>query len=120
MFLKTLTIKNDSGIIREVKFRKGINLIVDETPSTDKKATGNNVGKTTILMLIDFCLGANSKEIYTDPENKKEEYKLVKDFLIDKKVIINLILKEDLSDEASYEVSIVIFPQFGGHEQTTN
>jgi len=81
-------------------------LIVDETPVSHDKETGNNVGKTTVLMLIDFCLGANAKHIYTDPENKKEEHKLVKNFLINNKVLITLILKEDLSNEGSREFCI--------------
>ena len=75
MFLKSLTISSGLDIIREINFRLGINLIVDETPNTQGKETGNNVGKTTVLMLIDFCLGANINHIYTDPENKKDIYK---------------------------------------------
>jgi uncharacterized protein YydD (DUF2326 family) len=106
MFLKSLTISRNSRIIREIIFRNGINLIVDETPVSQDKETGNNVGKTTVLMLIDFCLGANAKHIYTDPENKKEEHKLVKNFLINNKVLITLILKEDLSNEGSREFCI--------------
>ena len=106
MFLKSLTISRNSRIIREIIFRNGINLIVDETPVSHDKETGNNVGKTTVLMLIDFCLGANAKHIYTDPENKKEEHKLVKNFLINNKVLITLILKEDLSNEGSREFCI--------------
>ena len=106
MFLKSLTISSHEEVIREINFHNGINLIVDETPSSKGTETGNNVGKTTVLMLIDFCLGASPKHIYTDPENKKEEYKLVKDFLIEEKVLITLILKEDLSNEDSPEICI--------------
>ncbi|MDH4317048.1 MAG: DUF2326 domain-containing protein [Desulfobulbaceae bacterium] len=106
MFLKSLTISSSSEVIRTIIFRNGINLIVDETPNTQGTETGNNVGKTTVLMLVDFCLGANAKLIYTDPEHKKEEYKLVKNFLIDDKVIITLVLKEDLSKDSSPEVQI--------------
>lgn len=106
MFLKTLTISTGLDVIREIRFRQGINLIVDETPNTLGKETGNNVGKTTVLMLIDFCLGASAKHIYTDPENKKEEYKKVKDFLISNNVLVTLVLKEDLENEASPELRI--------------
>lgn len=108
MFLKSLTISSGSKIIREINFRKGINLIVDETPITNNKIeTGNNVGKTTVLKLIDFCLGADAKGvyIYNEPEYKKE-YKLVKDFLKDKEVLITLILKEDLDITNSTEIEI--------------
>lgn len=106
MFLKSLIISSGQKIIREISFHNGINLIVDETPNVNDKETGNNVGKTTVLMLIDFCLGASSKNIYTDPENKKNEYKLVRDFLSDNKILITLILKEDLANENSSEIYI--------------
>lgn len=106
MFLKSLTISIETKIIREIKFHEGLNLIVDETPSFDGKETGNNVGKTTILMLIDFCLGADSKNIYLDPENRREEYKLVKDFLINQKVLITLILTKNLSEQFASEICV--------------
>ncbi|MCI5163692.1 MAG: DUF2326 domain-containing protein [Candidatus Electrothrix sp. AX5] len=107
MFLKSLTItRGDGSVIRNIPFHSGLNLIVDETPIGSGKETGNNVGKTTVLKLIDFCLGAKAKGIYTDPENKRNEYKLVKDFLIENKVMVSLLLKEDLSQEASQEVLV--------------
>ena len=106
MYLKSLTISTETATIRELKFHNGLNLIVDETPKSHGKETGNNVGKTTVLMLIDFCLGASAKPIYTDPENKKEEYRLVKSFLIDNKVLMTLVLKENLLNEKSPEIRI--------------
>ena len=56
MYLKYLKIENNEGLVRMIDFRLGLNLIVDKTPrnTTD---TGNNVGKTTLLRLIDFWLG---------------------------------------------------------------
>lgn len=96
MFLKSLTISSSSEIIREIKFRMGINLIIDES---DEQITGNSVGKTTVLKLIDFCLGANPKIIYEDPESKKEIYKLVKDFLVTNNILITLCITENLDDE---------------------
>ena len=106
MYLKSLTISGNVGMIREINFHNGINLIVDETLNSNDQETGNNVGKTTVLMLIDFCLGADAKGIYTDPENKKEEYKLVKNFLIEKEVLISLVLKKDLLNADSSEICI--------------
>lgn len=103
MFLKSLTITKGALVVREINFRKGINLIVDES---SVEITGNSVGKTTVLKLIDFCLGANKKNIWIDPENPKETYQLVKDHLIKNEVLITLCLKEDLSNEASEEVII--------------
>jgi uncharacterized protein YydD (DUF2326 family) len=107
MFLKSLTISRGAGtIIRDIHFHAGLNLIVDETPIVNGKVTGNNVGKTTVLKLVDFCLGAKAKGIYTDHEHKRNEYKLVKDYLIDNRVLVTLVLKEDLLQEASREVRI--------------
>lgn len=106
MFLKSLQISNAQGLIRDIKFHAGLNLIVDETPTDGGEATGNNVGKTTVLILIDFCLGATAKGIYTDPENKKTEYALVKNFLVDTQVLVTLTLTENLDDVLAKEVVI--------------
>src|ERR1017187_5343040 len=106
MFLKSLSISSENRVIREIVFHEGLNLIVDDTPADDTKQTGNNVGKTTVLALIDFCLGGSGKYVYTDPENKKEEHRLVKKSLIDRRILVSLILKADLSSEDSEEVLI--------------
>ena len=103
MFLKSLTISNDEKVIRKIEFRKGINLIIDESK---EQITGNNVGKTTVLKLIDFCLGASPKNIYVDPESKRKEYQLVKDFLIEKKALVTLILTNSLDDENAKKIII--------------
>jgi uncharacterized protein YydD (DUF2326 family) len=102
MFLKSLTISSGSKVIREINFRMGINLIVDES---EDQVTGNDVGKTTTLKLIDFCLGAKPNGVYIDPETKKE-YTLVKEFLKENKVLVTLILKEDLDNADSVEIEI--------------
>lgn len=96
MFLKTLKIENKVGLIREIEFHKGLNLIVDETPENDKKSTGNNVGKTTVLRLVDFCLGSSGKNIYQDSEFKEQNNSTIKNFLIDTEVLITLILVDNL------------------------
>jgi len=103
VFLKLLIISKEKEIIREIRFHKGLNLIVDES---DHQITGNSVGKTTVLKLIDFCLGGNSKNIFIDPESKRQEYKLIKDFLIEEKVVITLVLTRDLDDENAEEIII--------------
>ncbi|MCK9255982.1 MAG: DUF2326 domain-containing protein [Bacteroidales bacterium] len=96
MFLKSLKIENSLGLIREIKFHKGLNLIVDETLEKDKRTTGNNVGKTTVLRLVDFCLGSSGKNIYQDSEFKEQENSTIKDFLINTEVIVVLTLVDDL------------------------
>lgn len=110
MFLKLLKIETEDEVLRELHFHKGINLIVDDTPTSTDNAnqlkTGNNVGKTTVLKLIDFCFGAKAKNIYTDPENERQDYELVKNFLINYRVVITLVLKENLDDDDSNEIVI--------------
>lgn len=107
MFLKSLVISTPSETIRTINFHRGINLIVDES---ENQITGNNVGKTTVLRLIDFCLGADKKIIYADPENSKKEYTTVKDFLIEQEIIIILTLVQTL--DGNNAKSIVIKRNF--------
>ena len=104
MYLSKLTISSPGKVIRNIEFHKGLNLIVDETPE-NTTGTGNNVGKTTVLRLIDYCLGGDVDGIYRNPENKHESYALVKDFLIGNNVIVTLILVDDL-DTPSKKVVI--------------
>tara|TARA_R110002167_G_scaffold365821_1_gene591529 strand:+ start:1312 stop:3033 length:1722 start_codon:yes stop_codon:yes gene_type:complete len=105
MFLKSLQIINNknSSVIREIPFRNGINLIVDES---EESITGNNIGKTTVLKLIDFCFGANKNNVWQDPENPKEVYALVKNFLIDNEVLVVLTLSNSLNSKEENEVVI--------------
>jgi len=105
MFLKSLAICNDDNLVRFIPFRKGINLIVDETSSEKKTTSGNSVGKTTVLRLIDYCLDGSGENIYIDPEFKIRN-KLIESFLKDNNVIIRLILVEDLGDELSPAITI--------------
>ena len=97
MFIKQLKIESKNGLIRNILFQKGANLILDYTEQENKTKSGNNVGKTTVLKLIDFCLGGKAKSIYIDPEFKTSN-KEVETFLINQQVIITLILVDDLYD----------------------
>ncbi len=105
MFLKSLAIHNDDQLIREISFQKGINLIIDETTSELKTESGNGVGKTTVLRLIDFCLDGKGKNIYLDPEFKIANLK-VEEFLKGNNIIITLILIEDIDDDGSRTIEI--------------
>lgn len=104
MYLSKLTISSPGKVIRDIEFHKGLNLVVDETPE-NTTGTGNNVGKTTVLRLIDYCLGGDVDGIYRNPEDKHESYALVKDFLTGNNVIVTLILVDDL-DTPSIKVEI--------------
>lgn len=106
MFIKKLIISSPTEIIRDIDFCAGLNLIIDDTPIDNSKSTGNNVGKTTVLKLIDFCLGAKANLIYADTENKKEIYDIVRDFLIDNEIKITLILTENLNNPEAKQLEI--------------
>ena len=98
MLLEKLTISGSSGVIRDIPFKlKGMNLIIDSTPRIEGESTisGNNVGKTTFIRCIDFCLGSSGKDIYQDRETKVDNID-VKNFLFDNKIQITLaLLKKD-------------------------
>jgi uncharacterized protein YydD (DUF2326 family) len=107
MFLESLKIFNRDSLIREIYFHKGINLIVDETPeSFPKTVTGNNVGKTTVLRLVDYCFGGDGKNIYQDTEFKKQPNTFVEKFLKENDIIIETSLVSDLSNPNSERVTI--------------
>jgi uncharacterized protein YydD (DUF2326 family) len=105
MFLKQLVILNQNTIIRDIHFKKGINLIVDETSKERRISTGNGVGKTSVLRLIDYCLDGNGKNIFIDPEFKTHNT-IVERFLKDNNIIIKLVLISDINDNLSDVVTI--------------
>jgi len=45
MFISNLIIESDKGLIRDIKFKKGLNLIIDDSPKSEDyiRETGNNV-----------------------------------------------------------------------------
>ncbi|MBA5248558.1 MAG: DUF2326 domain-containing protein, partial [Gammaproteobacteria bacterium] len=111
MFIKSLTIRKNGktgDIVREITFRKGVNLIIDNTNTSDNSETGNNVGKTTVLRLIDFCLGGKKEKIYQDPEFKgrNEERNKIKKFLEEKQVYVELVLIKNLDNENAEKIII--------------
>ena len=102
MYLKSLQISSNNGTIRDITFHNGLNLIVDNTPSKNNKIqTGNNVGKTTVLKLVDVCFGANPKIVYQDAEDKNKEYVAVRDYLKDKAVSVSLELTDSFETPAT-------------------
>jgi uncharacterized protein YydD (DUF2326 family) len=106
MFLKYLKIESESSVIREVVFHKGLNLIIDETKTANAQESGNNVGKTTVLKLIDYCLGGKGDNVYRDSEFKNRVNIEVEDYIKENAVTITLSLKGDLLQENSEEIII--------------
>lgn len=117
MFINSLIIRSggeDGKIIREIKFHKGVNLIVDKTSSSNKTETGNNVGKTTVLRLIDYCLNGKKEKIYQDPEfmGQGKATNKIKKFLEEKNICIEL----SLSPAFESQDKKVIVRNFGTHK----
>lgn len=96
----TITTKN-LDILRNIKFNlEGMNLIVD---NSDK--SGNNVGKTTVLKLIDICLGAKEKKyIYEENETKAENSELKNYIETEKITVILKVRKNDEDTELKVEL----------------
>lgn len=96
MIIKNLIvrkIKPSEEVIRNIKFNeKGLSLIIDDTPE-ELIETGNSVGKTTAIKIIDLCLGASSvNKLYIDSTDTNSENTEVKDFLKKYKVQAELIV----------------------------
>lgn len=106
MFLKKLTINNGPKLIRDIPFHKGLNLIVDETRTNDRRESGNNVGKTTVLRLIDYCFGSDGTNIYKDPEFKEKSNTQIEGFLKNNNIVISITLKEDFELAKSREIVV--------------
>lgn len=106
MFLKRLVVSSFRlGIIRDIEFHIGVNLIVDRNTAS-KEQTGNGVGKTTVLRALDFCFGAEQSSFYTDPEFKKEN-PVIKNYLIENEVEFCLTLTKDLNNNSASVIKII-------------
>lgn len=100
MYIKKLIIKESTPqekIIREIPFKKGMNYIVDNSTETDGK--GNSVGKTTVLRLIDICLGAKERKyIYFSDELGINTQ--LKEYIHQSKIIAELEVVSEFSSNA--------------------
>ena len=74
MQLIKLSVFDGSEEIRTIQFKDGINII------TNLGETGNQIGKSTSLRALAFCLGGKSEPLWKDPDNNKVNEK-VKDYL---------------------------------------
>ncbi|MGL4562449.1 MAG: DUF2326 domain-containing protein [Brevinema sp.] len=98
MFIKNLKVTNGKTgeIIRDISFKingelKGLKLIVDN----DEESASNNVGKSTVITSIDFCLGAKP-EILFSGNGKSHSDSTIQNFLYENKITFQLVI-EDLS-----------------------
>ena len=91
MFLEKLIVNSNLGQIREVTFKRGLNLIIDESTSDRDTESGNSVGKTTLLRVVDYCFGSTGTDIYTDNEFKTTNKEIL-NFLNNNEVSFTLTL----------------------------
>lgn len=99
MFIKKFILKDQQGqIIREVVFKKGMNIILGKN-SKNNKGSSNNLGKTTLIRCIDFCLDGKLDAIYTDPEFKGVNLK-VENFLTQIKPTFSLTLAKSFESRS--------------------
>lgn len=103
MYIKHLFITNRDGLIRRINFHPGMNLIVDDTKE-NTEMTGNNVGKTTVLRLIDYCLGADAKPVYTASDGSMNQ--MVKTFLEETEVCVELCLVSSFAEDKGHKVIV--------------
>lgn len=101
--------KPSEEIIREIQFKeKGLSLIIDDTPESLRES-GNSVGKSTAIKIIDLCLGAKSvRELYYDSDTRSENV-VVKNFLEEYKVQAELILIDE--NKREYPIKRDLFPR---------
>lgn len=80
--------------IRFIKFNtKGLNLIIDNT-SNIPEDSGNSVGKSTVIHIIDLCLNAKSVNILYKSTDGEGENLNIKKVLSDSKVIAEITLSD--------------------------
>jgi len=84
MQLVRLQVTKGAQLLRDIPFTEGVNIITNS-------GEGNQIGKSTTLRAINFCLGSDGKNIWLDPDRKIENPK-VKRFVIDEEVKFSLEL----------------------------
>lgn len=98
MYIKSLSIFESFPSVKEVRkvpFKTGANFIVDSGEADEK---GNNLGKTTVLRVIDICLGSQDRKyLYTDEELGIVNSEL-KSYINDSKIYAELVVQDSLDE----------------------
>jgi uncharacterized protein YydD (DUF2326 family) len=94
MQLINLKVFQDEILIREIEFKDGFNLI------TNCEDNGNQIGKSTALRVLNFCLGSDGKSIWYDPESRTKN-EAVEDLVTSGRVVFSLAI---LINEKSYNI----------------
>lgn len=106
MQLIKLSVYDGSEEIRTIHFKEGMNII------TNLGETGNQIGKSTSLRALAFCLGGKAEPLWKDPDNNKVNEK-VKKFLTKGDVRFELILK---ISSVTHAITRVLSMKMGARE----
>lgn len=68
MQLDKLIVRKNGSLLREIKFKAGLNLIINAAG----EKSGNSVGKSTASRLIDYLFLSSGDDIYKEPEFDKK------------------------------------------------
>lgn len=87
MQLISLKVYHDDIVIRELSFKNGINII------TNAGEDGNQIGKSTALRAINFCLGSDGTSLWKDPDSgtiNQQVYELLINGTVFFELVINI------------------------------
>lgn len=116
MYLKKLIIAeeiNEKKIIRDITFKKGLNFIVDSSKNYTEK--GNNVGKTTVLKIIDLCLASKARASIWSDDDTGSINTTLKEYLEVHKVYAQLQIQ---AEDKIYNLKVQLFNR--GHRYINN
>jgi uncharacterized protein YydD (DUF2326 family) len=103
MHLHKLLVFKNGKLLREIEFKKGLNLILNSASSS--AASGNSVGKSTPSRLLDYIFLSSGEDIYTEPEFGKKIPDVV-DFISNNQILVELNFKG--FDKNDYKVGRVL------------
>lgn len=106
MQLIKLSVFDGNEEIRTITFKEGMNII------TNLGETGNQIGKSTSLRALAFCLGGKAEPLWKDPDNNKVNEK-VKKFLTKGDLRFELILK---ISSITHRITRVLSKKVGARE----
>ncbi|MDE1356858.1 hypothetical protein L9W73_05990, partial [Vibrio aestuarianus] len=100
MQLVSLKVTNHGETIRDLVFNQGLNII------TNSGTNGNQVGKSSVLRVIKFCLGSSGEGLWKDPDSGTTNEKIkkaltsgeIKFFLTIKKGESTVVIERFLSE----------------------
>jgi len=108
VYIKRLFIKSlkTESLIREINFRNGVNFIVDSSDGLSH----NQVGKTTLLKLIDIIFGARDKSALYDDKDLKTRNDKLKAFIENNMIAATIELVDNIDfPKEVYYLTVELF-----------